>query len=443
MNSICNPLRYRIATWRVVLAGSFLAFGLHLLAQEALEESFAVDRSRRARKEAIDRNLYNLKAGPVLLRFDALMGFEINDNPHLLDDPEEVDFAFRPQLNTAALWALNARNALSFNLGLGYVKYIHNTDLDHLIIAPNSEIAIDIYTGDFVINVHERVSHSQDPASDPTVSGTGDFGGIENTVGVRADWNLNKLTVSTGYDHFNFISTGSGLSKTLRALTNAPFGGTNAPPVNADDVQDRSSELFYGRAGIQISPAVTVGAEASGGLTDYESDFFHDNWQVSIGPFAEAQITRDIKGRVAGGYIHSEFEDNSTGPAPAPVDDFYAEVSVEHQLSQYLTHKLSVGREARAGAASELVTLYFARYDNHWMMNRFSTLHTSLFYEKGRERSGVTEKFERVGAGVGVTVPLSRKLNAGIAYQLLHKNSDQANRDYLQNSVTTELRYAF
>src|SRR6185436_237677 len=117
------------------------------------------------------------------------------------------------------------------------------------------------------------------------------------------------------------------------------------------------------------------------------------------------------------------------------VNDFYAEVSVEQQLNQFLSHKLSVGREARAGAAAELVTLYYARYDNHWMMNRFSTLHTSLFYENGRERSGVTERFERVGAGVGVTVPLSRKLNAGIAYQFLYKNSNQANRDYIQNSV--------
>jgi hypothetical protein len=429
MNSICNQLRCRVAACRVVLAGSLLVFGTHLIAQEALEESFAVDRSRRARKEAIDRNQYNLKAGPVLLRFDALMGFEFNDNPQLEDDPDEVDFAFRPQLDMAALWALNARNALSLNLGLGYVKYVNNTDLDHLIIAPNSEIAIDIYTGDFVINVHERVSHSQDPVSDPTVSGTGDFGGIENTVGVRADWNLNKLTVSAGYDHFNFISTGSGI--------------TNGAPSSTDDVQDRSSELFYVRGGVQLSPAVTVGVETSAGFTDYESDFFHDNSQFSVGPFVEAQITRDVKGRVAGGYIHSEFDDNSTGPAPKSVDDFYAEVSVEHQLSQYLSHKLSVGREARAGAASELVTLYYARYDNRWMMNRFSTLHTSLFYEDGRERSGIAERFERVGAGLGVTVPLSRKLNASLTYQLLHKNSDQANRDYLQNSVTTELRYAF
>lgn len=436
MNSICNPLRHRIATLRIISIGSFLAFGAPLVAQQALNESFEVDRSRRARKEAIDRNAYNLKAGPVLLRFDALMGFEFNDNPQLEDNPREVDFAFRPQIDTAALWALNARNALSFNLGLGYVKYVNNTDLDHVIVAPNSEIALDIHTGDFVINVHDRVSHSQDPVRDPTVSGTGDFGGIENTVGTRVDWNLNKLTLSVGYDHYNFISTGSGLSKTLPA-------GSNGPPANANNAQDRASELFYGRAAVQLSPAVTTGVEASGGLTDYESDIFHDNSQFSAGPFVEAQVTRDVRGRLAGGYIHSRFEGNSTGPAPDSVNDFYAEASVEHQLSQYLTHKLSLGREARAGAASELVTLYYARYDNHWRMNRFSTLHTSLFYENGRERSGVAERFERVGAGVGVIVPLSSKLNAGFRYQLLHKNSDQANRDYLQNRITAELRYAF
>ncbi len=436
MNSICNQLRRRVVILRAVLAGSFFLIGARLVAQEALNESFEVDRSRRARKDAIDRNLYNLKAGPVLLRFDALMGFEFNDNPQLEEHPREVDFAFRPEMDMAALWALNARNALSFNLGLGYVKYVNNTDLDHLIVAPNSEIALDIYTGDFVINVHERVSHSQDPVSDPTVSGTGDFGGIENTAGTRVDWNLNKLTMSVGYDHYNFISTGSGISETLRR-------GTNAPPKNADDAQDRSSELFYARAAVQISPAVAVGLEAGGGLTDYQSDFFHDNSQFSVGPFLETQITHDLKGRVAGGYVHSQFEDNKTEPAPDSVDDFYAEVSVEHQLNQELSHKLSLGREARAGAASELVTLYYARYDNHWMMNRFSTLHTSLFYENGRERSGVTERFERVGAGAGVIVPLSRKLNAGVAYQLLFKNSNQENRDYLQNSVIVDLRYAF
>jgi len=410
--------------------------GTPTFAQEALNEAQAVDRGRALRKQAIDRNLYNLKAGPVLMRFDALMGFEFNDNPQLVDESPEDDFAFRPELNVGALWALSSRNALSLNLGLGYVKYINNTDLDHVVVAPSSEIALDIYTGDVVINIHERVSHSQDPVSDPTVSGTGDFGGIENTAGARVDWDLNRLTFSVGYDHYNFISTGNGLSDTVQA-------GNGATPGSTEDIQDRSSELFYGRAGVKLSPAVLAGLEASGGLNDYESDFYNDNSQVSVGPFVEARITQDIKARVAGGYVRSDFDDTGAASAPDSVNDFYTDLSVEHELSQFLSHKLSVGREARSGAASELVTLYYARYDNNWTMNRFSILRTALFYENGRERSGVTERLERIGIGLGVTVPLSRKLNAGAGYQFLYKDSDQANRDYLQNSITINFSYAF
>lgn len=407
--------------------------GVNIFAQEALNEAVEVDRGRRARKQAIDRNLYNLKAGPALMRFDAMMGFELNDNPHLQENDTEVDFAFHPELNVAVLWALNPRNALALNLGVGYVKYIKNTELDHLIIAPSSELALDIYTGDFAINIHERVSQTQNPVSDPTVSGTGDFSGIENTVGTRVDWDWNQLTSFVGYDHYNFIATSTGVSDTLQTGTGRRF----------NDVQDRSSELFYGRLGMKVSPAIITGVEAGGGLTDYESDFFNDNTQFSVGPFVEAQVTRDLKARVAGGYVRSEFESTGAVPAPSTVEDFYAELSFNHQLNQYMNHQLALGREAKSGAEAELVTLWYARYENDWILSRVLTLHTSAFYENGRERSGVGERLWRVGLGFGATVPLSRKLSVSAGYQFLYKDSDQVNRDYLQNLVSLQFRYTF
>jgi hypothetical protein len=423
---------------RAVVVCSVCVAGANLFAQEALNEYAEVDRSRRARKEAIDRQLYNLKAGPILMRFDALMGFEFNDNPQLEEHPQEVDFAFHPEIDMAALWALNARNALALNLGVGYIKYVNNTDLDHVIITPSTELALDIYTGDVTINLHERVSQTQNPVSDPTVSGTGDFGGIENTVGTRVDWDLNQLTFSIGYDHYNFISTGSGVGGTLR-----PGAGTGGKTNQLDDVQDRSSELFYGRAALKISPAVTTGLEASGGLTDYESDFFSDNTQLSVGPFVEAKLLRDLNGRLAGGYVRTEFDETSASRSSGTVNDFYAELSFEHQLSQFMTHRLALGREASAGAASELVTLWYARYQNDLQVSQYATLHTRLFYEKGRERSGQGERLWRVGANFGITVPLSRKLSATAGYQFLYKDSDQLGRDYLQNLAALEFRYVF
>lgn len=396
------------------------------LAQEALGEAVQVDRGRRERKEAIDRNLYNIKSGPVLLRFDALMGFEFNDNPQLLDDPKEVDFAFHPELNIASLWPLNQYNALSLDLGIGYRKYVNNTDLDQVIISPNSEIAFDIRFRDVTINLHERVSYTQNPVTDPTVSGTGDFGGIENTVGIRADWDLNRVILSAGYDHANFFGTGSPLS----------------------DVQDRSQELFYTRGTIRIGPDVRAGLEVAGGLTDYTEDVFADNTEFSIGPFVELDITKELNLRVSGGYIRYDFDQPSSttnaARVPESVDDFYGDVTVNHQLNRNLSQHLSMGREARSGAESELVTLWYVRYGNDWNLSQHLALHTTAFYENGRERAGLnTERFWRVGAGAGLGIPITKQLTTGVAYQLIYKDSDQPRQDYLQNLVTVDFHYAF
>src|SRR6476620_8805703 len=102
--------RRRMAIARHSIVYGVCLAGASALAQDAVEQPDAVDPSRKTRKQAIDRNLYNVKAGPVLMRFDALMGFEFNDNPQLVEHPKEVDFAFHPEIDMGAVWALNSRN---------------------------------------------------------------------------------------------------------------------------------------------------------------------------------------------------------------------------------------------------------------------------------------------------------------------------------------------
>jgi hypothetical protein len=192
-----------------------------------------------------------------------------------------------------------------------------------------------------------------------------------------------------------------------------------------------------------VSPAIVAGLEAGGSLSDYESDFFSDNTQFSVGPFVELQVTRDLRAGAKAGYVRSDFDEPAAGGTPDSVNDFYAEISADHQLSQYMNHRLALGREARSGASSELVTLWFARYENNWMLSQYLTLRSSLFYEDGKERSGQTERLSRVGVGLGFDIPLSRKLTAGVGYQFLYKDSDQAGRDYTQNLGTLQFRYVF
>ena len=276
---------------------------------------------------------------------------------------------------------------------------------------------------------------TQNPFSDPTVSGTGDFGGMENTVGARVDWDLNRVVFSLGYDHYNFISTSSGVSQSLQR------GPGPIPSCRTCRIAPPS---WFMAAWVRSSRRrSTTGVEAGGSFTDYSSEFFHDNLQFSVGPFIEMQVSRDLRARAAGGYVRSDFEEEGISSAPSSVDDFYAQISLDHQLSQYVDHRLALGREATSGAEAELITYWYARYENNWRFSQYATLNTSLLYENGRERSGVAEKLWRAGGSLGVTVPLSRQLSTRVQYHLIYKNSNKANRDYLQNVIGIELHYVF
>jgi len=67
------------------------------------------------------------------------------------------------------------KNTLNFSIGVGYLKYLRRSELDHLYISPDSGLAFDIYVGDFTIDLHDRFSITESVAQSPTVSGTGDF----------------------------------------------------------------------------------------------------------------------------------------------------------------------------------------------------------------------------------------------------------------------------
>src|SRR5207249_4301058 len=51
--------------------------------QEELRSSLAGEKVAEARKRDIENQLYNIKAGPVNLLFDAGLGIELNDNINL------------------------------------------------------------------------------------------------------------------------------------------------------------------------------------------------------------------------------------------------------------------------------------------------------------------------------------------------------------------------
>jgi hypothetical protein len=129
-------------------------------------------------------------------------------------------------------------NTLVLDAGVGYAKYLDNSDLDRLYVRPGTQLSFDIYSGDFRINLHDRLEIRQETYQNPLVAGTGDYQRLENTAGVAVDWDLNELILTAGYDHETYVNLGD-----------------DAGPMAAPNP-------LFARAGWLVSPTVTAGFES-------------------------------------------------------------------------------------------------------------------------------------------------------------------------------------
>ncbi len=387
--------------------------------QDAIRVSQA-NQAAAAQARAVDPSLYNVAIGPVGLRFQGQAGTELNDNVTYSKANPQEDLIFRAGLNTAVYWPVTEKQTLSFSVGIGYLKYLKTTQLDRLYITPDSALAFQMYAGDFTFDVHNRFTINESVTQSPSVSGTGDFSQLRNSLGTGVDWNLNKLIFSFGYDH-EIVASTSGTFK----------------------YADLTSELFILRGGLQLNESTQAGLEAGGGLTSYDQQVLNDSTHFIVGPFYQAQITEYISGKVSGGFVKYSFTRNGTAADLDDVSGFYADVSLSHRLNQYFTQTLSGGRQFQPGITANLLDLYSVRYLANWNVSENVTLFTPLFYEQGKQLGGVVEKFDRYGTGLSAGYKLTPKLMARVAYDFLVRISDVRSREYTQNRLAFDVTYTY
>lgn len=424
-------------------------------AQDAIRPSLAGEAAAEARRQAIDKIPYNLQLGPIKFRFSATMGFEYNDNVNLAEDgsiialtptgpitlttESQSDWILRPQVNLNALWPITQLNTLKFDIGMGYAFYMDNSDYNTngLLIAPGSQLAFDIFVGDFRINIHDRFSLEQDPISEVSLSNVADYGRFQNLVGVSVLWDLNQAVVTLGYDHYTFIATN-------------------------DDFEylDRNADIFSGSIGFTPSSVMTVGVEGSFVTTYYDQNVLNDSNAYNIGAFLETQVTNNLKLRVAGGYQWIDFDNVGLVNDPNNLEDFYANALLSHRVNSQLTHNIAVGHETQLGVNSNYVQLNYVRHTANWNIFYKTLLSTELFYEDADDSGGfgpmfaplpgvpifnpfVAEHIHRYGGAITLGYQLTPHVTLGLRYQYTQKDSDQPLRDYRQNRIAFDGTYSF
>ena len=438
-----------------ILAPLILAAGI-VRAQDAIRPSLAGEAAAEARRQSIDKIPYNLQVGPIKFRFSATMGIEYNDNINLAEDgsflfnsviagpilittESQSDIILRPQVNMNALWPITQLNTLRLDIGLGYAFYMDHSEFNTngVLINPGSQLAFDIFVGDFRINLHDRFSLQQDPISEAQLSNVVDYGRFENTAGVSVLWDLNQAVVTLGYDHYNFIA------------------------MNDDfEYLDRNADIFSGSIGFTPTSTMTVGVEGSVINTYYDQNILNDSLSYNAGLFLETQLSANLRVRIAGGYQWIDFDNNGIVNDLQDVNDYYANLILSHRVNSVFTHNLSIGHENSLGVNSNYVTLNYARHTATWNLIYHTLLTTELFYEDAADSGGqgqtllplpglplfnpfVAEDFHRYGGAISLGYQLTPHVTLGFRYQYTQKDSNQPLRDYRQNRVSFDGTYSF
>src|SRR6266850_1131496 len=392
--------------------------------------SLAGERAAQELKQSLTNEPYNMHWGPVRFRTEARLGAVYTDNVLLSAVNKRDDFIINPEVKLAAALPVGELNMLQLSLGVGYEWFAKNHSLngDLPLVSPGSELAFNIFVGDFRIKLHEKFSYQQtlvfnEQAGDQprlfNFTDVGRFDRLNNFAGAKVDWDLNKIIISVGYDHENFISE------------TEPF-----------KYLDRASEWFTADMNYLLGEHAKAGLEGRFALHDYDQEtILNDNWRGRGGPFMEFRLPQGATFRAGGGYDVARFD--SAALPGNDYDSWYAYGRISQEL-KWFTHSVTAGRETLLGDNANNLRTTYVQYSIASDAIKNIELEGHFSVNFSREFGGTFEEdFTHYLAGVRVGYPFHKYLRADLAYELFLKDSDTPDRSFHRNRVSLDVTFRF
>jgi hypothetical protein len=419
--SCVTPRPPFIALWFGIL---FVMVSARGHGQEAVRMSQAGAQAAAALRTTNDINYYNVQAGPVHLWFQGEMGIELNDNANYSKFDPDADLILRPDLNARASWAVTEQNTLALSAGVGYAEYLHDRALSGLRVKSDSSAGFNVYSGDFVFNLHDRFSAVDYQIQDPAVSAS--VIRLENTSGLETTWDLYKLALTAGYDYDLFDS--------LTAFYR---------------YSDNSSQLFNATAAFITSPTSKAGLQAGAGFTTYGRRVLEDDSHFSVGPFYKARFTPHLSAEVSAGTACYQFDEDGIRAGLNGFTGLYGLAAVNHELNEFFSQSVTFGRTIQRGITADLSEFFSVNYNAKWnfVQNGFAAIR--FYFGQGAtagaaEAAGfVAEKYDIYGPGLTLGWRFSKKLAGSLSYDYLQKNSDVMLYSFAQDRLLVDFAYAF
>jgi hypothetical protein len=372
---------------------------------------------------------YNLKMGDLTLRVLSGASVQYNDNVRLRSGAAggggaPDDFIFVPSVSTQLHYPVTQHNSLDLSITAGYTTYLQHSELNQFYVNPGSGLTFNIFIGDLVINLHDRVSVSQSGYQNPTANGNGNNSSLENNAGVTASWNLNKLDLAAGYNHGNYISLGSGLV-----------------------TPDASTDNIFLNAGATVRPELVLGAEVGATSASYNraNTYGTPNLQQwSAGMFSRWKITDYMNAQAHVGYSQTIPEGNtSTNLNVGSGGGMYFGVTFAHRVNQVFSYTLAAERSQNLQSYGQAYETYSVRWSPSYQLFRKFSVSTPVWWTKGTQFYNQANSYEQYGLGLNVERQLTEKLAGAFTYQFINETSDEASLNYVVNIISLTLTYRF
>jgi hypothetical protein len=403
------------------LIGNFLM--KNACAQDALQVSQAGQQAAEARAKADETvGYYNLRWGDLLFRAESGLTIEGNDNVNLVNSDPTADVIFQPSINTQLTYPISQKNSLNLNVNFGYSAYVKEQNLDQFFVTPGTALSFDIYVKDFVINVHNFFSLTEQSYNNASAANIANYSYLQNTSGLRLLWDLDKLHVTMSYDYLILYSLNS---------------------INQQ--QNSSQHLFSLEAGADVNNFSQLGFQATAAIVDYQQAILNGGVQYSAGLYYRMRLSQNFSLRADAGYVIYNLNNIATASTnfQQQVNSFYGSLNLEHRVNQYLSYNLQIGRGLNAGLFSDTVNQYYARLETDLNVLRRCQIKLGFTYENGTETGGLGENFERYGISARISRPITQKLSASLNYYFWDRFSNLPDRSYTQNQVLLNLTYNF
>jgi hypothetical protein len=410
---------------QITMAG-LLLLAIAAQGQEALRISLASDTAEEVqRQEENTIGYYNLLLGPLAWRFSSGLELEYDDNILLQDQDPQGDFISRPNLNAQLHWPITLKNSLDFSFSAGYSIYAIHSDLDQFFINPGSGLSFNIYAGNCVINLHDWISITENGYQNPTVGQTGNYAQLQNTIGAKSLWDLNKLMAEIGYDHEGNISL-----------------------ADSQAVPDSTSENFYMKAGARPVPELTVGLEGGVSQINFsDQQIIQPNaYQWNAGGFCQGQVSQYIIAELDAGYT-TYVPENTVGLMNlTSIANLYFQLSLSHRVDKYFDYTLTAGRSTSTAFYGQPYDYYFVNWQPNWNLFKNYQLSTPIWWQKGTELyalGGQGLNYEQYGVGINISRTITQKLSGQLGYQFIRENSGQQGPNYTVNILSLSFSYQF